>query len=141
MLTILTDAVVNEVFNSVLTALITGLGAILTAAIGYGLARLGKWLKSKTNNEKLQSIIDHTLGFTEDVVITINQTYVDELKDKDLFDKAAQKEAFNRAFNNAKSMITEEAQEIINENFGDLDTWLEALIESKVAEVKELLKP
>lgn len=131
----------NELANTITTAVLTGVAAIITAAISFGVAKLTAWLKSKTKSEKLQETIDHTLGFVEDLVILTNQTYVEELKNKNLFDKDAQRHAFTLTYEKAKSMISTEGRELLEAEFGSLESWLTALIESKVVEVKELLQP
>lgn len=122
-----------------LEIILGALAPLLVAAISYGFALLRKWVLSKIKNEKLQQVVEHVLGFTEDVVLMVNQTYVNNLKDENLFDLVAQKEAFNRAFNAAKSMITEEKQRILEAAFGNVDVWLASLIESKVEEAKKAL--
>lgn len=130
----------NDFLNTLAGQLLSAVGALLTAAITYGITRLGVWLKAKTKSKKLQDFIDHALGFTEDVVITVNQTLVDELKKEGKFDKDAQKAAFDKAFAISKSMISKECHKALEAAFGDVDIWLTTLIESKVEEVKQQLK-
>lgn len=130
----------SDAAQTIITALVTGLAAVITSAVSFGIFKFNQWLKTKTKNVQLQQLIDSTLGIAEDVVIMINQTYVDDLKDKDMFNKEAQQEAFNKAFLQAKSMISEKGEKLLTEEFGNVDIWLTAIIESKVVEVKEHLK-
>lgn len=129
----------NTLLENLNAAIISAVGAIITAAVTYLSMKLGNWLKTKIKNEKLQKLIDHTLGLTEDIVITVNQTFTDELKKAGKFDKEAQKEAFNKSLELAKSMISTDGKELLEEAFGDLEEWLTVVIESKVEEVKKLL--
>lgn len=130
----------SDAAQTIITALVTGLAAVITSAVSFGIFKFNQWLKTKTKNVQLQQLIDSTLGIAEDVVIMINQTYVDDLKDKDMFNKEAQQKAFNKAFLQAKSMISEKGEKLLTEEFGNVDIWLTAIIESKVVEVKEHLK-
>lgn len=124
-------------FTPILEPLLAAIGALLTSAISYGFYRLGQYLKAKIRDEKLQKLIDHVLGFTEDIVITINQTYVDDLVKQGKFSKEAQKQAFNKALVVAKTMINEEGKELLEQEFGSLEAWLTVVIESRVKEVKD----
>lgn len=130
----------SDAVQTIIAALVTGLAAVITSAVSFGIFKFNQWLKTKTKNVQLQQLIDSTLGIAEDVVIMINQTYVDDLKDKDMFNKEAQQKAFNKAFSQAKSMISEKGEKLLTEEFGNVDIWLTAIIESKVVEVKEHLK-
>lgn len=127
----------NGVLNEVLTAVISAIGVGLVGLIGYGFTLLRNWLKTKIKSEKLQQTIDHTLGFVEDIVITVNQTYVDELVKAGDFCRDAQSNAFYMAKEKALNMIDEEGKALLIEAFGDLDEWITVVIESKVKEVKK----
>lgn len=69
-------------------------------------------------------------------VISVNQTYVEALKDKNAFTIEAQKEAFNMAYNIVIHNLAEEAQEYLSEIYEDLSEYIKVLIEAKVNENK-----
>lgn len=127
----------EQLFEVLLNAAVVLVGALAT----YLSARLGIWLKSKIKNEKLQNLVDHVLGFSEDIVITINETFVKELKATGKFDLDSQQAALSKALDLAKSMISEEGKKLLESEFGDVETWLIVIIESKVEEVKQKLLP
>ena len=85
-----------------------------------------------TKNEDLSKIVEGALSDVMDAVLYVNQIYTDSLKASGKFDKAAQEEAFNRAYVEAMNMISEEAQKVITQLYGSFDKWLRLKIESSV---------
>ena len=66
-----------------------------------------------------------------------NQTYVESLKGKDLFDEEAQREAFQQTFNAVMGILSDEARAYLSEAYGDLDELITAKIEAEVSAQKE----
>lgn len=64
-------------------------------------------------------------------VIATNQTYVEALKNKDLFDAEAQKTAFNMTFEAVKTLLSNEAIAYLTSMSGDVDKYLTTLIEAE----------
>lgn len=89
-------------------------------------------VKQKTQNELFHKYLDMINKTIEDCVIATNQTYVEALKNKDMFDAAAQKEAFNKTFEAVKTLLSTEAINYITELTGDADLYLSTLIEAEV---------
>lgn len=90
-----------------------------------------------TKNEDLNKIVESALSDVMDAVLYINQIYVDSLKSSGRFDKAAQEEAFNRAYVEAMNMISDEAKKVIEQLYGSFDKWLKLKIESSVNMAKK----
>ena len=90
-----------------------------------------------TKNEELSKIVEGALSDVMDAVLYINQVYVDSLKASNKFDKAAQEEAFNRAYVEAMNMISDEAKKVIEQLYGSFDKWLRLKIESSVNMAKK----
>jgi hypothetical protein len=65
-------------------------------------------------------------------VIATNQTYVNALKDKNMFDAAAQKEAFTRTYDAVMSILSIDAVKFLNGAVGDLDAYIRKTIEAQV---------
>lgn len=123
----------NELLLNILSVVITSIVMPLIIYLGK---KLSAYLKTKTDNEKAQKLItDATNSVTLAVASTL-QTYVDTLKKNGEFTKKAQNEAFKRAKETALKLIKDEAKNAITANFGDFNTWLVALIETKVKELK-----
>jgi CMP-2-keto-3-deoxyoctulosonic acid synthetase len=116
---------------------------IITAAVPVATTFLCKWLvslsetnKVKAKNEKVQM----TIGLVTDMIVaaveTTTSTYVKNLKSENLFDKEAQKEAFNRTFDAVKKQLTEDSKKIIAETYGDVEVYITNKIEQLVEELK-----
>ena len=116
-----------------LTALLTVLTKFL---ISFFTAKIAE-VKEKTQNETAKKYLDMINKTVADCVIATNQTYVEALKDKNMFDAEAQKEAFNKTFEAVKSLLSEEAVNYILTISGDLDLFLTTAIEAEVNKNKD----
>ena len=71
-------------------------------------------------------------NITISCVIATNQTYVDALKTQGKFDAEAQKIAFKKTYDAVMAILTEDAIKYLNESLGDLDAYVNMMIESQV---------
>lgn len=90
-------------------------------------------LQLETDNELVNKYIRLLTEIVINCVIATNQTYVENLKNKNAFDAEAQKEAFNRTKEAILALLTAEAKECLSNVYGDLGTLIDTLIESQVA--------
>lgn len=125
--------ITNTIFQMVLIPLLI---ALTTYAVKWINAKANN-LKASTENEYAQKYIDMLNDTITSTVIAINQTYVDALKDKNAFDKAAQEEAFKRVFDMVQATLTEEANKYLNEAIDDLNLYITIKIEEAVKENKK----
>lgn len=93
-------------------------------------------LIKNSNSELAKKYLEMLKETVTNCVLATNQTYVQALKDKDLFDKAAQKEAFSLTYNAVMNNLTEEAKEYLSHVTNDLPLLITELIESRVALTK-----
>lgn len=107
-------------------------GLVISVGIPYAFTLLRK----KVKDEKLARIIDRVENIVSKTVILVNQTYVDALKESDLFDKEAQIAAFEMCKERVLAMLNEESINAIAETYGDFDEWIRTLIEAYVRENK-----
>lgn len=105
-------------------------------AITVGIPFLFTLLRKKIKDDKLNRIITRVENIVSKTVTLINQTYVDALKEQDMFDKEAQKAAFEMCKEKVLQMLNEESIKAIAETFGDFDEWIRTLIEAYVRENK-----
>ena len=68
--------------------------------------------------------------------MTITQTYVDNMKKQNAFDGEAQKNALNKCLGIINTQLTQELRDYVEENFGDIKSYLVTLIESTIASLK-----
>ena len=119
--------------------LIAVISAILLPLLAWGMTYLTAYLREKASyieDEAVRLMVLKAVDIVEQAVLYVMQTYVDGLKKAGKFDKAAQEEAFQMAKERAVSLINDEAKNVIEENYGDFDTWIETRIEEKVHENK-----
>jgi len=89
-------------------------------------------LKKRTNNEIAYKYID-LLNYTISACVTAtNQTYVEALKEKNMFDKEAQEEAFRRTFEAVQEILSDEARRYLDEIYSDLNEYIIHQIEANV---------
>lgn len=120
----------------VLNIIETVLMAIIVPLLGFAMKKLNAWLNTKIHNDTASKYIQISTDMVYDIVGSISQTYVNMLKQEGSFDSEAQKKAFNDAMKMAKSMLSQEAKDILSETYGDIDKWLSMQIESAVVKQK-----
>ena len=122
--------------EQLITAIIA---AVLLPMLAYGIKYGVAYLQSKADaieDEIFRNIVKEAIGCVEQAVLYVMQTYVDSLKAAGKFDKEAQAEALLKAKEAASELISGEAQSIIEEAYGDFDTWLSTRIEQTVRATK-----
>ena len=126
-----------EMIKDLLYILITAAVPVLTTYLCKYL--YARWTESKVKieNEKVATTLDNVINMVLDVVEATNQKYVDELKKNGEFTKEAAAEAFKISKETALTMLSNDAAEIIVEVYGDLDTYLDTLIEATVKQLKK----
>ena len=126
-----------EFVKNLLYILITAAVPVLTTYVCKFLYT--KWTESKVNikNEQIQDTLDKVTNMVLDVVQATNQTFVDSLKKNGEFTKEAAIEAFNKSKETAVKMLSDDAVTIITEVYGDIDVYLDTLIESFVKQLKQ----
>lgn len=107
-------------------------GLVITVGIPF----LFTLLRKKIKDEKLARLLSRVENIVKQTVSLINQTYVDALKEEGLFDKEAQKAAFEMCKEKVLAMLNDEAIVAIAETFGDYEEWIRTLIEAYVRENK-----
>ena len=84
------------------------------------------------NNKDVAEYLTQICDIISQVVTSTTQTYVDALKAQGKFDANAQKQAFEKTKTAILSMLSEEARDLLEKLYGDVDTWLETKIEQEV---------
>jgi len=130
---------IKEIFDLVIYTIITGAGVIIIKKISDFInTKIDEaQANSKTiKYDTLNRIIDQVQIVVTTVVQATNQTFVDDLKKSKRFTKESAIEAKNKSLEMAKELITEEAANAIEQVYGNVDLYLENLIENIVKELK-----
>lgn len=127
--------------REILTNALIDIGiAMLIALGGAAIAFLkAKITEANTNsdNDTANRIRWEVAEAVEDAVTAVNQTFVEELKSKNLFDKEKQEEAFERALEGTIDALSRETVDFINNTYGDINIWLIDKIEAAVSRNKK----
>lgn len=127
----------DEIMKSFIELAFTVMSAVITIVL---LPAVAAWLKSKTENEQIKSIITDISSAVATCVDHSEQTLVATLKSEDKWDKAAQNEVLNAVKKNVIDSLLETTKATVAENGIDIEQLvtqhIEAYIQSKKAVVK-----
>lgn len=101
-------------------------------AIPYLAAKLG----AKIENERVKRLIAKGEEFVKKSIEMVQQTFVESLKAEGKFDIEAQKEAYKQCYNRWMAMASDDVKAAILNEVGDLDAWLDTMIEAGIVESK-----
>lgn len=118
------------------TILLSALSIVITALVTWGTERLIALINTKIKNTKYAKYLADSVDIVSRAVKTTYQTYVEALKDKNMFTSDAQVEALNKAKDIAVSQLSAEMKTFIESNFGDVEKWLTSTIESVIYDLK-----
>ena len=96
-----------------------------------------KKVAEQVKNDKVEATVLKVLGIVENAVESTNQTFVSELKKNGgRLTEKTKKEAYEKTYDTVKAMLTNDVIDLIVEEYGDLDVYLDTLIEKVVANKK-----
>lgn len=124
--------------NEIIKLFVFPILGILSIYICYLISVKIKDAKKKTDDELAHKYLDMLDNTITKCVIATNQTYVNSLKEANVFDEDAQKEAFRRTYDSVMNILTEEAKTYITSIVGDLQTYVTNKIESDIPMVKHV---
>ena len=111
--------------------------AILTKYLVAWIQVKTKELTDTKDNEMFTKYMTLLSDTVIDCEVATNQTYVNTLKEQGKFDAEAQKEAFNKTYEAVMRILTDDAKKYLGEVLGDLDLYINTLIESQVSFQKQ----
>jgi len=126
-----------ENFSTLTTVIIIPMLAILTKYIQVFLKSRVLELEQKVENENLMKYIRIAEDAIETAVVSVNQTFVDEMKKQGIFDQASMEKAFHLAKDKAVSIMDSYAKETLKDAYSDVDAWLENKLEFYVNKNKK----
>ena len=130
-------AMLQQIFE---VCIIPLLGVLTTYLVMY-IKNKSEALQKSTDNELYQkyiALLDETIT---KCVIATNQTYVENLKNKNAFDGEAQKKAFEMTYKSVMAILSNDAQEYLTEAVGDLNAYITKAIEAQVNMYKSADRP
>lgn len=122
--------------QEIMQIVFSALGVLITGLVGWLTTYLTKLLSQKIKDKDLANWLTQITEIILNAVKVTYQVYVEALKDKNMFDAEAQKEALERAYKMVLSQLTDDAKNFIKENYGDIEAWIKAQIESAIYTLK-----
>lgn len=115
------------------------LGTILTTLVTFGTTKLIQWMNTKIKDKDIARWSTQITEIVMSAVQSVFQSFVQTLKENGKFDKTAQEEAKNAALEIILKQLTPELKKYIEDNFGDMKTWLGTQIEAAIYQLKNIL--
>jgi dGTP triphosphohydrolase len=112
------------------------LATLLIAVLTWGATELTKWIRNKTQSERVASATDEVTRAIIDSVKEIEQTMRPMLTDGELSasEKLKLKEAAMKSINNK---VRPEVLKVVGKNVQDMTAWLNSKVEATVLDVKK----
>ena len=121
-----------EMLEKIFEVCIIPLLGILTTYLVMFIRKKSKELEETTDNELYKKYIELLQDTIVRCVIATNQTYVEALKNKNAFDKEAQKVAFSMTYESVMAILSDDAKKYLETAVGDLEVYITKLIEAQV---------
>ena len=121
-----------EMLQQIFQICIIPLLGVLTTYLVMFIKNKTKQLQKETDNELYKKYMELLSDTITKCVIATNQTYVEALKNKNAFDVAAQRKAFEMTYEAVMNILSIDAVAFLNEAVGDLDTYIRKTIEAQV---------
>ena len=126
----------NEILKNIVYIVITGILPIIVPYIIKLLNAKVDELTANIESEKAKRYIDIIVDAISIAVTSVNQTYVDSLKQAGKFDDESAFTAKKLAMEKARDLISADSKHFIELAYGDFDKYLENAIESYVRQSK-----
>ena len=125
-------------WNEILMYIIeTILKLVVAVAIPYAF----NLIRIKITNDTQIKYLNKFEQLVKDAVNQVQQTYVENMKAENLFDKHAQEQAFQMVKINVINMMNDRMQEIVVDAVGDFDAYIRNMIESEVFKINNKTVP
>jgi hypothetical protein len=129
----------NEFISQLLYIVATGILPVLTVYIVSLLKVKIKEQTTRLEDEQLEKYINSATEVIGQVVLEVNQTFVDSLKKSGAFTADAALEAKDLAVEKCKQLISDNSKKAIEVMYNDFDLYLNSKIEELVREYKETI--
>lgn len=126
----------QELLSQILYVVLTGILPILATFLVKFIQAKSQEVLVTIENEKAKKYLEAAVNAIGIAVTSVNQTYVDSLKQAGQFDDLSANTAKNLALNKAKELISEDSKKFIEMMYGDFDKYLENAIEAYVRNTK-----
>lgn len=123
----------NDIIISIISVVVT---TVVLPLIAFAGTKLIQYLNQKIKDEKTRNILAGIAEIVERAVRSVFQTYVEALKKSGTFDKEAQLNALTIARTEVMKELNDDAIEFINNNYGDIQSFITSQIEATINLIK-----
>lgn len=127
----------SEIGNQIFKVCIIPLLGLATTYLIQFLKTKTAEIKQVTKNDIAVNYINLLEQIVCDCIVATNQIYVQALKDKNVFDAEAQKEALQITLNAVKTILSDDAEEYLAMFVKDLDAYIVEKIEANIERMKK----
>lgn len=124
----MSNEVMNLIETLVLAPLIIAISSFLIALIRQQTSKI----EEKIKDEKAKRMLEIAENVVSQAVATVSQIYVDGLKKDGIFDTDAQKEAFEMSKDKIYMLLTTDALQAVQDNYGNVEEWINTKIEETI---------
>jgi phosphoribosylformylglycinamidine (FGAM) synthase-like enzyme len=125
--------------ENVLTTIVNGLAPILIALIGWGTAEAAKYIRAKTKDKDIDTVMTTLHSVVLGVVTDMQYTQVQALKDTGKFTEVIGANIKRMAISSVLRMFTPSLTKMANRYIGDLEAYISSVIETELVHVQENL--
>lgn len=122
----------NTILSAIISIAVTAVSTVITAVL---IPAAVSWLKARTRNQKLQSVIDDITITVQTSVDMIEQTVVNQLKADGKWNATAQSQVLESAVTEVIDGLTQSTYEMLKSENADVELlvkrYIEAYIQSK----------
>lgn len=126
----------NDISSLIITTLLSIFVPIITSTLTVIVKRFVDEKIKDMQDKKIKIMIEEGTKIILDSVNYVQQTYVEELKEKNIFNKEAHLEAFKIAKERAITLLPQEIYSTIDRRYGNVDIFVQTVIESYIAKNK-----
>lgn len=127
---------VQTVLQEILYVLLIALIPVIAKYVTSALESIKRKAAQEIKNEKVEATIFKVLDIVRNAVEATNQTFVAELKANGGLTQEDKEKAYLKTYDTVKTLLTDDVINLIVEEYGDLEVYLDTVIEKVVANKK-----
>ena len=134
----------NELIQQILNAVVEGLLPVIMALITLASYYLVKLIYTKTNqikneikDEDAKRMLVDVSKIIADAILATNGTIVKDLKENGKLTDSVSKKALESTVNSVKAQLNDEAKQLLESKYVDIDVYLQNQIESQLQQLNE----
>ena len=134
----------NELIQQILNAVVEGLLPVIMALITLASYYLVKLIYTKTNqikneikDEDAKRMLVDVSKIIADAILATNGTIVKDLKENGKLTDSVSKKALESTVNSVKAQLNDEAKQLLESKYVDIDIYLQTQIESQLQQLNE----